>query len=106
MSCRCPRERPDTVGQPTSKFYEYFLLGKFSQLFCLQRRHVGHTNFGAGGLANSIRRFSETSSGLNLRVYGSDHEGRKPTVPPSRWERQSSRLSESPHPPGGAAMEA
>jgi hypothetical protein len=30
-------------------------LGKFPQLFCLLRRHVGHTYFGTWGLANSIR---------------------------------------------------
>ena len=30
----------------------------FPQLFCLQRRHVGHPNFGPWGLANSIRSFS------------------------------------------------
>ena len=30
-------------------------MGKFPQLFCLPRRHVGHTNFGTWGLANSIR---------------------------------------------------
>jgi hypothetical protein len=34
-------------------------LGKFPQLFCLPRRHVGHTNFGTWGLANSIRGLSE-----------------------------------------------
>ena len=31
---------------------------KFPQLFCLQRRHVGHTDFGTWGLANSIRPFA------------------------------------------------
>jgi hypothetical protein len=30
-------------------------LGKFPQLFCLQRRHLGHPNFGTWGLTNSIR---------------------------------------------------
>jgi hypothetical protein len=30
-------------------------LGKFSQLFGLPRRHVGYTNFGTWGFANSIR---------------------------------------------------
>jgi hypothetical protein len=38
------RKRADTVGQPPSKFEEYFFLGEFPQLFCLQRRHLGHTN--------------------------------------------------------------
>src|SRR5437763_13605855 len=50
----------DTVGEPTSKFEKYFFLGKFPKLFCLQRRHVGHTDFGTGGLANSIPPFFET----------------------------------------------
>jgi len=39
-------------------------LEKFPQLFCLPRRHVEHTNFGTWGLANSIRRFSQTPSEL------------------------------------------
>jgi hypothetical protein len=30
-------------------------LGQFPQLFCLQRRHLGHPNFGTWGLTNSIR---------------------------------------------------
>ena len=30
-------------------------LEKFTQLFCLQRRHLGYPNFGTWGLANSIR---------------------------------------------------
>jgi hypothetical protein len=30
-------------------------LGKSPQLFCLQRRHLGHPNFGTWGLTNSIR---------------------------------------------------
>jgi hypothetical protein len=38
------KKRADTVGQPPSKFEEYFFLGEFPQLFCLQRRHLGHTN--------------------------------------------------------------
>jgi len=29
------RKGGDTVGQPTSKSYAYFFLGKFPQLFCL-----------------------------------------------------------------------
>ena len=29
-------------------------LGKFPQLFCIPRRHVGHTNFGTFEFANSI----------------------------------------------------
>jgi hypothetical protein len=29
-------------------------LGQFPQLFCLQRRHLGHPNFGTWGLTNSI----------------------------------------------------
>jgi hypothetical protein len=33
---------------------------KFPQSFCLPRRHVGHTNFGTWGLANSIRGINET----------------------------------------------
>ena len=32
-------------------------LGKFAQLLCLQRRHVGRTNCGTWGLTNSIRPF-------------------------------------------------
>jgi len=40
---------------PPFKVLEVLFLEKFSQLFCLQRRHVGHTNFGTWGLANSIR---------------------------------------------------
>src|SRR5882724_1481223 len=59
--------------------------------------------------------FCETSHDLNSRVYVSGHGaitgaqaslqwGGKPTVPTSRWGRQSSRLSESPHPPGTAAL--
>src|SRR4029434_7543076 len=32
-------------------------LGDVSSAFCLQRRHVGHTNFGTWGLANSIPSF-------------------------------------------------
>ena len=32
-------------------------MGKFLQLFCLQSRHVGHTNCGTWGLANSIGAF-------------------------------------------------
>src|SRR5262245_36485239 len=52
-SRRLTRPR-DTVGQPSSKFEEYFFLGKFPQLFYLQRRHVVHTNFGTWRLANSI----------------------------------------------------
>src|SRR5215831_436656 len=32
--------------------------------------------------------------------------GGKPTVPTSQWGCQSSRLTGSPHPPGGAAMVA
>jgi IS1 family transposase len=32
-------------------------LGKFPQLFCLQRRHLGHPNFGTWGLTNSIWSF-------------------------------------------------
>jgi hypothetical protein len=27
--------RPDTVGESTSKFYQYFFLRKFPKLFCL-----------------------------------------------------------------------
>ena len=33
---------------------------KFPQLFCLQSRHVGYTNFDTWGLANSIPGFIET----------------------------------------------
>ena len=33
-------------------------MGKFPQLFCLQRRHVGQTNFGTFGFANSIQGFT------------------------------------------------
>jgi hypothetical protein len=51
-------KRSDTVGQPPSKFQEYLFLGKFTQPFCLQRRHVGHTDFATWGLANSIRSLS------------------------------------------------
>jgi hypothetical protein len=36
-------------------------LGKFPQLFCLQSRHVGHTNFGTWRLANSIRAIFESA---------------------------------------------
>src|SRR5215813_13227747 len=61
---RSLEKRRDTVGQLTSKFQAYFFLGKFAQLFCLQRRHVGHTNFGTWGLANSIRfRFDAKAPG-------------------------------------------
>ena len=35
-------------------------MGKFPQLFCLQRRHLGHPNFGTWGLANSIILVFET----------------------------------------------
>jgi len=41
-------------------------LGKFPQLFCLQRRHVGHTNFSTWGLANSIPNFWDITVGPNL----------------------------------------
>src|SRR5215813_7066189 len=54
---RSLEKRRDTVGQLTSKFQAYFFSGKFAQLFCLQRRHVGHTNFGTWGLVNSISPF-------------------------------------------------
>ncbi len=40
---------------PSFKVLGVLFLGKSSQLFCLQRRHVGHTNFGTWGLTNSIR---------------------------------------------------
>jgi hypothetical protein len=55
------RKRPDTVGQPPSKFEKYFFLCQFPQRFCLQRRHVGHTQFDTSGFANSIRPIFETS---------------------------------------------
>src|SRR5215216_4615338 len=58
---RCLK-KPYTVGQPPSKFYEYFFLEKFPQLFCLQSRHVGHTNFGTWRLANSFGTFFEASA--------------------------------------------
>jgi hypothetical protein len=32
----------------------------FTQLFCLQRRHMGHTHVGTWGLANSIPSFFKT----------------------------------------------
>ena len=35
-------------------------MGKFPQLFCLQRRHLGHPNFGTWGLGNSIILVFET----------------------------------------------
>jgi hypothetical protein len=35
-------------------------LGKFPQLFCLPRRHLGHINFGTFEFANSIGAFFET----------------------------------------------
>src|SRR2546430_17697662 len=53
----------DTVGQPPSKFEQYFFLCQFPQRFCLQRRHVGHTQFDTLGFANSIPRFCETEVG-------------------------------------------
>src|SRR5438093_1487533 len=48
----------DTVGECASRFSKYFLLRGFPQLFCLQRRHVGYTNFGTFEFANSIGAFS------------------------------------------------
>jgi hypothetical protein len=40
------------------KVLEVLFLGKFPQLFCLQRRDVEHTNFRTWGFANSIRAVS------------------------------------------------
>jgi hypothetical protein len=60
--------RADTVGQPPSAFKEYFCLGKFPQLFCLQSRHVGHSNFGSWGLANSIRAYEQSDAYRDLYV--------------------------------------
>jgi hypothetical protein len=57
---RTIKKRPDTVGEPTSRVSEYFFSGKFPQLCCLQRRHVGHTNFSTFEFANSIRPLNET----------------------------------------------
>ena len=37
------------------------MLGKFPQLFCLQRRHVGYTHFGTFEFANSIRPLRRTT---------------------------------------------
>jgi len=41
-------------------------LGKFPQLFCIPRRHVGHTNFGTFEFANSIPPFFETLSPISV----------------------------------------
>ena len=46
-------------------------MGKFTQLFCLQRKHVRHTNLGTWGLANSIWRFCETPQELNKAILSS-----------------------------------
>jgi hypothetical protein len=51
-------KRTSLAAYPASKFEEYFFSGKFAQLLCLQRRHVGRTNCGTWGLTNSIRPFS------------------------------------------------
>ena len=56
-------KRTDTVGEPISKFKTYFFLCAFPQRFCLQRKHVGQTNFGTLGFANSIR--TETAIGYD-----------------------------------------
>src|SRR4029453_12148873 len=42
---------------PSCNVLGALFLGDVSSAFCLQRRHVGHTNFGTWGLANSIPSF-------------------------------------------------
>ena len=46
-------------------------MGKFLQLSCLQKRQLGHTNFGTGGLANSIGAFFETDFGTCIVLHHS-----------------------------------
>src|SRR5215813_11412106 len=69
--CCCDKEvpeRPKDKSHLSSRYCwrTYFkvlgvlFLGEVSQLFCLQRRHVGHTTFGTGGFANSIPPLNET----------------------------------------------
>ena len=48
------------AAYPASTFWEHFFLGNFPQLFCLQRRPLGHPNFGTWGLGNSIILVFET----------------------------------------------
>jgi len=49
-------------------------LGKFLQLFCFQRRHVVHTNFGTSGLANSI-----TADALDVSTRLDVSTGQRPS---------------------------
>ena len=63
-------------------------LGKFTQLFCLQRRYVGYTNFGTGGLANSIPPISNTSVCFSS-VSGSGNNSYR------NWPRWALRLQKS-----------
>jgi hypothetical protein len=55
-------------------------LGKFPQLFCLPRRHVGHTYFGTWGLANSIRPLSA-------------HTTKRPILAPIRAQKLNSQIN-------------
>jgi triacylglycerol esterase/lipase EstA (alpha/beta hydrolase family) len=73
---------------------------------------VGHS---MGGLAaRSYLQYVSPTADKVLKLIVGGHGGTtgahislqwggKPTVPTSRWGRQSSRLSESPHPPGRGA---
>jgi hypothetical protein len=57
-------------------------LREFSQLFCPQRRHVGHTKFSTFGFANSIGRFRETLTAQLRQKMDGDELGRTPCVVP------------------------
>ena len=52
-------------------------MGKFLQLFCLPRRHVGNSNFGTSEFANSIRAFSWCRARATVRKRAPWSRGRK-----------------------------
>ena len=67
-------------------------MGQFPQLFCLPRRHVGYTNFGTWGFANSIRPFAT-------------HRARPPAAPSTRVEQPVPIIAVQ-LPPSGAGVDA
>src|SRR5262245_49926717 len=64
-------KRPDTVGQPPSKVLVVPFSGKFPELFCLQRRHVGHTNFGTWGWPTVSGRFRDSQLSITAHYQHS-----------------------------------
>jgi hypothetical protein len=62
--CQMSQKRVGYCWRTPFKVLGVLFPGKFPQLFCLQRRHVGHINFGTFEFANSIGWVCETAKAV------------------------------------------